>query len=61
MHDDQLHIDEDLARRLIVEQFPGWGHEHISHVMSDARSTPYSESAPISRHVSRSEPLTQLM
>lgn len=35
MHDDQLHIDEDLACRLVVEQFPGWGHERISRVMTD--------------------------
>jgi len=24
MHDDQLHVDEDIARRLIHEQFPQW-------------------------------------
>jgi aminoglycoside phosphotransferase (APT) family kinase protein len=35
MHDDELHIDEDLARRMLVEQFPGWGHERISRVMTE--------------------------
>lgn len=35
MHDDQLHIDEALAARLVAEQFPRWGHERVSHVMTD--------------------------
>jgi aminoglycoside phosphotransferase (APT) family kinase protein len=34
MHDDQLHLDEDLAARLVSEQFPEWGHQDISRVLS---------------------------
>lgn len=35
MHDDQLHIDEDIARRLIVDQFPQWRDEHVRHIVTD--------------------------
>lgn len=34
MHDDQLHIDEDVARRLIVGQFPQWRDEHVRHIVT---------------------------
>src|SRR5690348_15673449 len=30
MHEDQLHVDVDIARRLISEQFPQWRNEPIS-------------------------------
>ncbi len=35
MHDDELHIDEDLARRLIVRQFPSWRDECVRHIVTD--------------------------
>ncbi|MHA7284439.1 aminoglycoside phosphotransferase family protein [Arthrobacter sp. TMS2-4] len=35
MHDDELHIDEDMARRLIVGQFPQWRDERVQHVTTD--------------------------
>ncbi|WP_434992235.1 aminoglycoside phosphotransferase family protein [Arthrobacter sp. Ld5] len=35
MHDDQLHIDEDMARRLIISQFPQWRDERMQHVATD--------------------------
>jgi aminoglycoside phosphotransferase (APT) family kinase protein len=36
MHDDQLQIDTDVARRLIFEQFPDWRHEPIRSVATNA-------------------------
>ncbi|MGC5173138.1 aminoglycoside phosphotransferase family protein [Microbacterium sp. DT81.1] len=30
MHEDQLHVDVDIARLLIYEQFPQWGNEPIA-------------------------------
>ncbi len=35
MHDDQLLLDEETARQLIVEQFPDWRHEHIRRLRAD--------------------------
>lgn len=35
MHDDQLHLDEDLATRLVAGQFPEWAHQPISRVLSE--------------------------
>jgi len=32
MHDDQLHVDLDIARRLITEQFPQWRDEPIAEI-----------------------------
>ncbi|MHA7284149.1 phosphotransferase [Arthrobacter sp. TMS2-4] len=32
MHDDQLYIDEDIARRLIVDQFPRWRAEPVRYL-----------------------------
>lgn len=29
MHDDQVHIDADMVRRLILDQFPEYRHEQI--------------------------------
>jgi aminoglycoside phosphotransferase (APT) family kinase protein len=36
MHDDQLQIDVDIARQLIVEQFPDWRYEPIHGVATTA-------------------------
>ena len=35
MHDDELHLDEQVARRLIIDQFPEWRHECVRHVTTD--------------------------
>lgn len=35
MHADQLHIDEQLARQLIAEQFPRWHRESVRHIVAD--------------------------
>lgn len=32
MHDDEVDIDEDLARRLIVDQFPQWRNERVRQI-----------------------------
>lgn len=29
MHNDELHVDEDVAYRLIADQFPQWRHESV--------------------------------
>lgn len=34
MHDDELHIDEQVARRLIAGQFPEWRLAHVRRVVS---------------------------
>lgn len=35
MHDDELHIDEGIARQLIVDQFPEWRHEPLRRITTD--------------------------
>lgn len=35
MHDDELHIDEQVARRLIVDQFPEWRLECVRRIVTD--------------------------
>jgi aminoglycoside phosphotransferase (APT) family kinase protein len=35
MHDDQLLLDEEAARRLIVEQFPSWRHKQVRRIRTD--------------------------
>jgi aminoglycoside phosphotransferase (APT) family kinase protein len=35
MHDDELHIDEQVARRLIIDQFPEWRLECVRRITSD--------------------------
>ncbi|MGO4190051.1 aminoglycoside phosphotransferase family protein [Arthrobacter sp. YAF17] len=35
MHDDELHIDEQLARRLIIDQFPEWRLERFRRMTTD--------------------------
>ncbi|MBG6216167.1 aminoglycoside phosphotransferase (APT) family kinase protein [Arthrobacter sp. CAN_A6] len=35
MHDDEIHIDEDVVRRLIAEQFPRWSQEDVRHVVTE--------------------------
>jgi aminoglycoside phosphotransferase (APT) family kinase protein len=35
MHDDEVDIDEDLARRLIVHQFPQWRHARVRQIKTD--------------------------
>lgn len=35
MHDDEVDIDEDLARRLIVDQFPQWRHARVRQIKTD--------------------------
>lgn len=32
MHDDELHIDEQVARQLIADQFPEWRPAHIRRI-----------------------------
>jgi len=32
MHPDQLHVDEEIVRQLIAEQFPQWRDESIVHI-----------------------------
>ena len=32
MHPDQLHVDEQIARQLIAEQFPQWRDESVVHI-----------------------------
>jgi aminoglycoside phosphotransferase (APT) family kinase protein len=35
MHDDQLHIDEEIARHLIHEQFPHWRFKRVRDLATD--------------------------
>lgn len=35
MHDDELHIDEQIAGRLIVDQFPEWRRERVRRIVTD--------------------------
>jgi aminoglycoside phosphotransferase (APT) family kinase protein len=35
MHDDEVDTDEDLARRLIAEQFPRWRHARVRQIKTD--------------------------
>lgn len=35
MHDDELHIDEQVARRLIIDQFPEWRLECVRRITTD--------------------------
>lgn len=35
MHDDELHIDEEVARRLIIDQFPEWRPEYVRRITTD--------------------------
>lgn len=35
MHDDELHVDEQIARRLIIDQFPEWGLECVRRIKTD--------------------------
>ncbi|SDO64802.1 Predicted kinase, aminoglycoside phosphotransferase (APT) family [Cryobacterium flavum] len=35
MHDDELHIDEQVARRLILDQFPEWRLEPVRRIVTD--------------------------
>lgn len=35
MHDDELQINEDLARRLIAAQFPEWSHKRVRRIVTD--------------------------
>ncbi|MDP9982748.1 aminoglycoside phosphotransferase (APT) family kinase protein [Pseudarthrobacter oxydans] len=35
MHDDELHIGEDVARRLIATQFPEWRHDAVRRIVTD--------------------------
>jgi aminoglycoside phosphotransferase (APT) family kinase protein len=35
MHEDELLIDEQVARQLIVEQFPEWRHERVRRIVTD--------------------------
>lgn len=35
MHDDELHIDEEVARRLIIDQFPEWRLEYVRRIATD--------------------------
>lgn len=34
MHDNELPIDEDVARRLIATQFPEWRHESVRRILT---------------------------
>ena len=36
MHDDEVHVDSDVVRRLIVEQFPQWAHLPVRRVRTAA-------------------------
>lgn len=36
MHDDQLHVDEAMVRRLVADQFPQWRGLHVREVRSAA-------------------------
>lgn len=35
MHDDELHIDEEIVRRLIADQFPRWREERVQHIVTN--------------------------
>lgn len=35
MHDDEIHIDEQVARRLIIDQFPEWRLECVRRITTD--------------------------
>lgn len=35
MHDDELYLDEEVARRLIIEQFPEWRQKPVRHVRAE--------------------------
>ena len=35
MHDDELHVDEQVARRLIIAQFPEWRPEYVRRIATD--------------------------
>mgnify|MGYP003889292619 FL=1 len=35
MHDDEMHIDEPVARRLIIDQFPEWRLERVRRITTD--------------------------
>lgn len=35
MHDNELHINEQIARRLMVDQFPEWGAECVRRIETD--------------------------
>jgi aminoglycoside phosphotransferase (APT) family kinase protein len=35
MHDNELHIDENVARRLIATQFPAWRDESVRRIVND--------------------------
>ena len=34
IHNDELHIDEQVSRRLINDQFPEWRLEHVVRIMT---------------------------
>ncbi|GAA1337446.1 aminoglycoside phosphotransferase family protein [Arthrobacter roseus] len=35
MHDDELHLDDDMVRQLIVEQFPEWRREPVRRIATE--------------------------
>lgn len=35
MHDDELHIDEQVARQLIIDQFPEWSFKCVRRITTD--------------------------
>lgn len=35
MHDDEMHVDERIARRLIIDQFPEWRRECVRRIATD--------------------------